>query len=224
MTDACFCSDDSISEDVDSCLVQNCPLSDQLEAKKFQASTCDFPRHDRRTTLDVVTYTLYAFAAAFTIAWITSKWLINGGASFGWNDSIALITSLPVSALMVSHWFKVHNGQGQDAWNLSPGQVANLLHVCSAIQALIYIVADYMRLVDVCLQVSLCRRRLWNQTITRLPLYACLERTGHASSYMLESCGMHPRGFRWARDFCWNSMSSRRKQLDFDRRRNSHLH
>lgn len=128
ITDACFCTDDTLDDKLETCILSSCPPDDQLAAAKFQANACNNPVRDRSSLVSSVTWSLFAVASLFTIARIFARWPVLRGAGYHWDDWTLFLCVPFAVAIAVAVTFDIKGGYGRDAWELNADQIEDFLY------------------------------------------------------------------------------------------------
>lgn len=121
----CFCDNANVRDAWTECLKTGCSYSDQLEASRYQADTCDAPKRDRSQLVSIVAYVLFGIAAVCLLARLTARLPLLGGAGYGWDDFMALLCLAPLTGLTVAIYYSVKHGEGKEIWTRNVDDVVN---------------------------------------------------------------------------------------------------
>lgn len=79
--------------------------------------------------MDGLFFALYGVATVFTVARIISRLRRCGGAGLGWDDLVAVLSFIPLTAATACNWYAVNSGGGTDIWGLTVQNVHDFLYV-----------------------------------------------------------------------------------------------
>lgn len=122
---SCFCDNANVRDAWTECLKTGCSYSDQLEASRYRADTCDAPKRDRSQLVSIVAYVLFGIAAVCLLARLTARLPLLGGAGYGWDDFMALLCLAPLTGLTVAIYYSVKHGEGKEIWTRNVDDVVN---------------------------------------------------------------------------------------------------
>lgn len=135
---SCFCDNADVRDAWTECLQTGCSYSDQLEASRYRADTCDAPQRDRSQLVSIVAYVLFGIATVCLLARLTSRLPLLGGAGYGWDDFMALLCLAPLTGLTVAIYYSVKHGEGKEIWTRNVDDVVNF-HKWFYIASVLYV-------------------------------------------------------------------------------------
>ncbi|CAK3954950.1 hypothetical protein DOTSEDRAFT_149838 [Lecanosticta acicola] len=115
---SCFCTDDRLNQALVSCIRANCTAEQGIEAKQYQADTCDYPVRSHVSTGEATLWALFSFAVLFTIFRIVSRCRAFGGAGYWWDDWTLFLALLPTIGVTVTGHLGYESGIGRDYWEV----------------------------------------------------------------------------------------------------------
>lgn len=129
ISSSCFCTDKKVTDALTSCIKANCTAEQAIEAKQFQANTCDYPDRSMVDTGTATLWSLFSFAILFTLFRIGSRCRALGGAGYWWDDITLFLALLPMIGITATGYLGYESGIGRDYWNVGLDGIEKSLKV-----------------------------------------------------------------------------------------------
>ncbi|SMQ54023.1 unnamed protein product [Zymoseptoria tritici ST99CH_3D7] len=117
----CYCDQGGpVYSALTACVISKCKTTKEaLKGQQFQANSCGWiPHKNAAPRLMAILIAFLTAATLFLIARLASRWPRWGGAGYGWDDIVAVLSFIPIAATFACGFGMIHNGLGQDVWTL----------------------------------------------------------------------------------------------------------
>ncbi|KAL7796681.1 putative PTH11-typeG-protein-coupled receptor [Trichoderma ceciliae] len=118
----CVCTNPTLQQNVQACVLQNCTIKDALSAMNLTAVGCNQPLRDRSRTYIILSDALGTTSGVFVLQRLAYKLWAKLG--LGSDDLMALVAIFGgIPSTVINAYGVTNNGLGRDLWTLTPMQI-----------------------------------------------------------------------------------------------------